>query len=110
MAIQERRPYSYVPMGGLDVVTEWAGEPLSKTAQDLGRGTSGFMTRTLESVEAWNAQRVTRKQLAALSDHMLRDIGIERHQIDDIEGVASWSGSRDFDSHMLLERFRGPKT
>ncbi len=31
-------------------------------------------------------------------------------QIDDIEGVESWSGSRDFDSHMLLERFRGPKT
>ena len=110
MAIQERRPYSYVPIGGFDVVTEWAGEPLSKTAEDLGRGTSGFMTRTLEPVKAWKAQRITRKQLATLSDHMLRDIGIERHEIEDIVGVASWSGSLDFDSHMLLERFRDPKT
>ena len=104
MAIQEQRLRSYVPMGGFDVVTEWAGEPLSKTAEDLGRRTGGFVTRTLESVKGWNARRVTRKQLAALSDHLLRDIGIERHEIDHIEGVARWPLSRDCDSHMLLER------
>ena len=84
MTIQERRPYSYVPMGGFDVVTEWAGEPLSATTQDLGRKTSGFLARLIESLKAWHIRRVTQKQLATLSDHMLRDIGIERHEIDDI--------------------------
>ena len=110
MAIQERRPYSYVPVGGFDVVTAWAGEPISTTARDLGRKTNGFITRLFESVKAWRDRRVTRKQLSVLSDHMLRDIGIERQEIDANNGVATWPEPRDLESYLLLERNRVPKS
>ena len=110
MTIQERRPYSHVPIGGLDVVTAWAGEPISTTAEDLGRKTNGFITRLFESVKAWRDRRVTRKQLSVLSDHMLRDIGIERREVDVINGVATWPEARDLESYLLLERVREPKS
>ncbi len=35
--------------------------------------------------QAWNATRITRRSLSALSDHELADIGIDR---SDIEAVA----------------------
>ena len=104
MTIQERRLHSHVPVGGFNVVTEWAGEPLSTTAWDFGRQTSGFLARSIESLKAWRIRRATQKQLAKLSDRMLRDIGIERHEIDDFARVARWPESRDFETHMAWVR------
>ena len=75
-------------------MTEWAGEPLSTAASDFGRQTSGFLARSIESLKAWRIRRATQKQLATLSDRMLRDIGIERHEIDDSARVARWPESR----------------
>lgn len=37
---------------------------------------------TVARLQAWNDVRITRKSLAALSDHELADIGIERCDID----------------------------
>jgi len=108
MTIQERRLHSHVPVGGFNVVTEWAGEPLSTAGWDLGRQTSGFLARSIESLKAWRIRRATQKQLATLSDRMLRDIGIERHEIDDSVRVARWPKARNFETHMLLERIRSP--
>ena len=103
MTIQERRLHSHVPVGGFNVVTEWA-EPLSTAAWDFGRQTSGFLARSIESLKAWRIRRATQKQLATLSDRMLRDIGIERHEIDDFARVARWPESRDFETHMAWVR------
>ena len=41
-----------------------------------------YLSRVLDQIKAWNERRIAARQLNALSDRMLRDIGIERYEID----------------------------
>jgi len=42
----------------------------------------GYLSRVVDRIKAWHERRVATRQLNALSDRMLRDIGVERHKID----------------------------
>lgn len=42
------------------------------------------------TVKIWNARYRQRRELLALSDHMLKDIGITRAQAEDEGGKAFW--------------------
>jgi uncharacterized protein YjiS (DUF1127 family) len=56
------------------------------TAAEVLAGFHGLSLGALvATLKTWNAQRITRKQLGALSDRELADIGLERV---DIEAVA----------------------
>ncbi len=48
-----------------------------------GNFRGGFASRILHKVRNWNARRIAIRQLRALPESLLRDIGIERHQIVD---------------------------
>ena len=57
----------------------------TRPAYGSASAVSGFFSRVLATVVAWNDARVTRKALSALSDRELEDIGLAR---GDIEHVA----------------------
>ena len=42
----------------------------------------GVLVRMLGAIQAWNARRVAARHLYGLTDRLLEDIGIDRHQID----------------------------
>jgi uncharacterized protein YjiS (DUF1127 family) len=42
------------------------------------------LVRMLQRVQAWNQRRVAIRELNAMSDSLLRDLGIERYQISDV--------------------------
>ena len=44
----------------------------------------GLLARTLDQVKTWNERRIAVRQLSALSDRMLDDIGIDRFEISSI--------------------------
>ncbi|MEW9919258.1 DUF1127 domain-containing protein [Marimonas sp. MJW-29] len=54
----------------------------TRTAYGSATAVSGFFSRALATVVAWNDARVTRKALSALSDRELEDIGLVRGDID----------------------------
>ena len=41
----------------------------------------GPLTRLIDRIRTWNDRRVAVKQLTAMSDRLLQDIGINRHEI-----------------------------
>lgn len=43
-----------------------------------------ILVRMLHSVQAWNQRRLAIRELNAMSDSLLRDLGIERYQISDV--------------------------
>ena len=42
----------------------------------------GMISRLMDSFVTWNERRKTVRQLHTMSDRLLRDIGIDRHEID----------------------------
>jgi len=42
-----------------------------------------FVLRLVGRLKAWNQRRLAIRELQAMSDHLLRDLGIERFQISD---------------------------
>jgi uncharacterized protein YjiS (DUF1127 family) len=57
---------------------------LPRTSPRAGRaaGGTGLIARGLELVRAWHKARRDRRELAGLSDLMLRDIGLSRADVD----------------------------
>lgn len=59
-----------------------------ESSRALSEGTSAFSRisvlayRVAAAIADWNARRVTRKALSALSDAQLRDIGLTRADLD----------------------------
>lgn len=51
---------------------------------ERGEALGRWLHRLFEHLAAWRAERKTRAELHRLSDQVLRDIGIERGQIDDV--------------------------
>lgn len=49
-------------------------------------GRTGFVSKMIDSVMAWNDARVTRAALTKLSDRELNDIGLTRFDIERIAG------------------------
>lgn len=47
----------------------------------IRHGSSGFVTRMIEAVSAWNDARMTAAALSKLSDRELDDIGLSRGDI-----------------------------
>lgn len=43
-----------------------------------------IVIRMVHSVQAWNQRRLAIRELNAMSDSLLRDLGIERYQISDV--------------------------
>jgi len=48
----------------------------------------GALSRTWTALRSWNNRRVAIRELSAMPDALLRDIGIERYQIKDAVGGA----------------------
>ncbi len=44
----------------------------------------GFVARTLNRLRMWNQRRLAILELSAMPDSLLRDLGIERYQIEDV--------------------------
>ena len=44
----------------------------------------GMLARVIDQVKSWNERRVAIRQLSALSDRMLSDIGIDRFEISSV--------------------------
>lgn len=59
------------------------------TTRTTGSHNSGFFSTLVARLTAWNDARLTRRALAALSDHELADIGLNRCDIDDIARSAN---------------------
>lgn len=53
-----------------------------------GLGLAG--TRLSASVSVWLERRRARKELGALDDHMLRDIGLTRYEAEQIASKPFW--------------------
>ncbi len=49
-----------------------------------GASFAGLATRLVHTVLAWNDARQTRNALSKLSDQMLNDIGLSRHDVHSI--------------------------
>ena len=51
-------------------------------------------TRALQGVARWHAARRTAAELAALDDHILKDIGVDRTEITSLAAHGGFDASR----------------
>ncbi len=70
---------------GLDVATDWFGEAVAPVLVTAFEKTGRLITGIVDAVKARHHSRVIYRNLMALDDRMLNDIGITR---DDIPAVA----------------------
>lgn len=68
-------------------------------------GPSLFL-ETFRAIGAWQARRLTEARLADLDDHMLRDVGIERHEIPLVAERCSAEARHRASHGILSERQR----
>ena len=74
----------FTTIAGLDHianVTQTSQQHFDRPAFGLGTLLARPLGAALRSFEKWQRRRTTIRQLAALNDHLLRDIGISRHGI-----------------------------
>jgi len=57
---------------------------ITKPAVNAIAGAARLAARLLAGLQGWMLRRQTRSKLHALDDHLLKDIGLRRHQIDQI--------------------------
>ncbi len=55
-------------------------------SENVVKGTfrRNLFVRVLQRIQAWNQRRLAIVELNAMSDSLLRDLGIERYQISDV--------------------------
>ncbi len=58
-----------------------------------GLGLHSLLRRGLHQIAVWRMERAIRRSLAALDDHLLRDIGLRRDQIEDFAGTSARASS-----------------
>ena len=66
---------------GLDVVTDWFGEAVAPVLVTAFEKTGRLITGIVDAVKARHHSRVMYRNLMALDDRMLKDIGIARGDI-----------------------------
>ena len=67
-----------------------------------------LLTKMARSIHLAQRRRKARRDLRALNDHMLRDIGIERHQIAvAVEQMVTLEGASAFEPNRRLEPVAG---
>ena len=59
------------------------GEGVAKAAAAVARGINGYFQRGLSALEGAGARRAARRELYALGDRMLQDIGLRRDQVEE---------------------------
>ena len=60
------------------------GAMLTPVGAGIYRVVTDSVSNAVHAVSRWHRRNVAARQLAALNDHMLADIGIERGQISDV--------------------------
>ncbi len=50
----------------------------------LGQFQRNFLVRLIHRLQAWNRRRLAIRELQAMPDSLLRDLGIERYEIRDV--------------------------
>jgi uncharacterized protein YjiS (DUF1127 family) len=62
--------------------TRWeeqdAGAPVALPNAGRGRGLAAWLSRQFAAVSAWHRDNVAARELAAMTDHELMDIGVSR--------------------------------
>ena len=67
------------------------GRPLRRAAVGLDRLLGGPLRRLAAFIRAWLAQGAERRRLRSFSDHMLKDMGVSRCDVER-EARARWYG------------------
>lgn len=57
---------------------------ITKPALDAIAGAARLGARPLAGLQGWMLRRQTRSKLHVLDDHLLKDIGLRRHEINQI--------------------------
>jgi uncharacterized protein YjiS (DUF1127 family) len=68
------------------------GRPARRAASGVDRLLGGPLQRLAVFIPAWLAQGAKRRRLRSLSDHMLKDMGVSRRDVER-EARARWHGN-----------------
>ena len=64
--------------------------PINGLARSLGGDFAAALDRVLEAPFVWADRVAERRHLAELDDHMLKDIGLSRADIDEVADKPFW--------------------